>query len=66
MPDDIGKSWGATTATSEKRNAAPTPSPISVHILGERLTSEAQKRCQNGQAAQRTTGVASSSSIQLA
>jgi hypothetical protein len=40
--------------------------PISVHMLGERLTSEAQNRRKNGSAAHSTTGVASTSSSQPA
>jgi len=59
----IGNSCGASTATTENRYAAATPSPISVHILGDRLRSDATNRCQNGHAAHSTTGEASSSSI---
>src|SRR3569833_3239807 len=64
MPALIGNSPGASTATTENKYAAPTPSPISVHMLGERLTREVQKRRKNGHAAHSTTGVASTSSIQ--
>src|SRR5580693_2072075 len=38
--------------------------PISVNILGLRLTSEVQKRWKNGQPAQSTTGVANANSTQ--
>src|SRR5215469_12020464 len=40
------------------------PSPISVNMLGLRLTSEVQKRSKNGRPQQSTTGVASTSSSQ--
>src|SRR5690554_305161 len=53
-------------ATTENRYAAPVPIPISVHILGLRLTTDAQARLKNGAAAQTTTGVARISSAHLA
>src|SRR6266436_1544137 len=60
---DAGKIFGKKVAATLSRYAAPVPSPISVNILGLRLTSEDQKRSKNGQPPQSTTGVASRNSM---
>ena len=56
---------GAIVATTLYPKAAPTPSAISVNMLSERLTIDAQPRAKKGRAPQTTTGVASASSIQM-
>src|ERR1700689_4845778 len=58
-----GKNPGANVAAVLYRYATPVPIPISVNMLGLRLTSERQKRWKNGQPPQSTTGVASANSI---
>ena len=55
---------GAMVATTLKAKAAPTPRPISVHMFGCMVVSDAQKRLKKGAAAQTTIGVARTSSTQ--
>ncbi len=45
--------------------AAPTPVPISVHMLGLRFAIDCAQRWKNGQPAHSTTGAVSASSIQV-
>src|SRR5712692_7796312 len=60
---EAGKICGKNVATTLSRYAAPVPRPISVNILGLRLTSEDQKHSKKGQPPQRTTGVARRNSM---
>src|SRR3546814_5729974 len=46
-------------------NAAAVPRPISVHILGLRLITDCHPRTKNGCPAHSTTGIDSTSSIQV-
>ena len=59
-----GKMPGVSIATALKAKAAPTPMPISVNMFKRRVTTERQPRCNNGQPAHPTTGVASANCIQ--
>jgi hypothetical protein len=61
LMNDAGRTSGATVATIENSQAAPVPSAISVNMLRLRVTTECQPRTKNGQPAQSTTGVASTS-----
>src|SRR3546814_9469745 len=56
---------GGIVATTREPNAAVTPMPISVHMLGLRLRIDCTQRSRNGQPAQSTTGTVSTSSIQV-
>ncbi len=56
---------GATVATTLYAKATPTPIAIKVNMLRLRVTTDCQPLTKNGQPAQRTTGVAKTSWIQL-
>jgi hypothetical protein len=56
-----GRMPGAAVATTEKIQAAPVPSAMSVNMLRLRLRTDCQPRTKNGHPPHSTTGVASSS-----
>src|SRR5690606_12177871 len=60
--NELGKTPGATVATTLYRNAAPVPVPISVHMFGLRCAIDAAQRRKNGAPAHTTTGVDATSS----
>ena len=62
---DWGNRSGATVATTLYPKAADTPIPINVHMFGLRLRIDWMHRTKKGHPAQRTTGMVSTSSIQV-
>ena len=55
---------GSGRATTEKTQAAPVPSAISVNMFRLRFTTDCQPRTKNGHPPQSTTGVARMSCAQ--